>query len=253
MCIVIVKKKGIDIPTDKIIENCFENNPDGAGVMYLTTKGVKINKGFMSLNSLNGFLQRMNFKKGDTVVYHFRYATHGLTAKGQTHPFPISEVDKELMTTKGTYDVAMAHNGVLSAMQSDKVLSDTMLYIKHIVSPIKEMIFDSAMKSLLTKSSIGSRLVFLNKMGEVLTTGEGWQTDKGLKFSNSGYLINEWQYLDDDDDDKIEYTDCQECEECENISYSEREGYCYECAFEGKEIIKMEDYYNEEYYQQWHN
>jgi predicted glutamine amidotransferase len=237
MCIVIIKKKNVDVPSDSIIKTCFENNPDGAGIMFLSNDRVEISKGFMSLTSLNNYLDKMAFSKNDTVVYHFRFATHGLTAKGQTHPFPISEVDKDLTATKATCDVAMAHNGILSAMQSDKILSDTMLYIKHIVSPIKNMIFDKAIRGLLDKSSVGSRLAFLDKTGKILTTGE-WKKDKGLLYSNDGYKEQKWittLYKDCEVDtnlNRIEYTDCIECPDCENISYSESENYCFECLYE---------------------
>lgn len=241
MCIVIIKRKNVDTPTKDVINTCFENNSDGAGIMYLTNDGVKISKGFMSLVKLNKYLDKKNFTKKDTVIYHFRLATHGLTAKGQTHPFPISEIDRDLMSTEITTDLGMAHNGVLSAMQSDKILSDTMMYTKHILFPIKDMIFTKKMKGLLDKSSVGSRLVFLNKKGRILTIGN-WVQDKGLMYSNNGYQEKNW-ITQLDDDNPIVYDDCVDCEICGNISYSIEEDCCYECYRSYTPDIDIDDFY----------
>jgi len=255
MCIVIIKKSGVNAPNQNILNNCFDNNSDGAGVMYLNNGQVQIDKGYMTKKAFTKRLKKLAFNKDDTVIYHFRLATHGATKAGQTHPFPVSEIDKDLLNTRIETGIAMAHNGILSAMQSDKILSDTMMYIKHIVSPIKDMIFDKSMSKLLSKSSVGSRLVFLNGKGNILTTGE-WITDNGLFYSNNGY--KELKYLGYSDstvsinddfnwnkDEKIEYTDCVQCPSCENISYSESEGYCYECYHERFDNYKDEDdFYN---------
>lgn len=32
MCIIVAKKKGIDMPDNKTLERCFEHNSDGAGI-----------------------------------------------------------------------------------------------------------------------------------------------------------------------------------------------------------------------------
>ena len=40
MCVIAVKKKGIAVQGDGTLRKCFEANPHGAGMMYLTRWGV---------------------------------------------------------------------------------------------------------------------------------------------------------------------------------------------------------------------
>ena len=51
MCIIVAKKKGLELPTKEILENCFTANDDGAGISWNTDNGtVIIEKGFMTFN-----------------------------------------------------------------------------------------------------------------------------------------------------------------------------------------------------------
>ena len=34
MCIIVAKKKGLELPTKEILRNCFNYNSDGAGLMF---------------------------------------------------------------------------------------------------------------------------------------------------------------------------------------------------------------------------
>ncbi|MBT7350549.1 hypothetical protein HN803_07255 [candidate division WWE3 bacterium] len=135
-------------------------------------------------------LKQKNFTNDDTVIYHFRLATHGLTAQGQTHPFPISTDQGELCRTRLETDIGMVHNGILNAMEDDKILSDTMMYVKHVLNPIKDKLFEEDMSQLIGKTSIGSRLAFLNKEGSIIMTGDWEEEDNGLYYSNDGYKWN---------------------------------------------------------------
>ena len=47
MCIIVAKKKGLELPTKEILRNCFNYNSDGAGLMFNDGKQVFIEKGFM--------------------------------------------------------------------------------------------------------------------------------------------------------------------------------------------------------------
>jgi hypothetical protein len=49
MCIAVYKRVGVKMPSDKILETCFENNSDGAGYMFAHGGKVNIKKGFMTL------------------------------------------------------------------------------------------------------------------------------------------------------------------------------------------------------------
>ena len=82
MCIIIAKDKGISIPDRTILKNCFDNNPDGAGIMWNESEFVHIQKGFMLWKDFNEFLNSLSKRidlKLASVVMHFRITTHGRT------------------------------------------------------------------------------------------------------------------------------------------------------------------------------
>ena len=55
MCIIVNKPKGVEMPSMKVLERCFDYNSDGAGLMYALKGKVEIRKGFMTFD---------DFKKG---------------------------------------------------------------------------------------------------------------------------------------------------------------------------------------------
>ena len=52
MCIIAIKPSHKKLFSEEIIRTMFENNPDGAGLMYAEKGELNIVKGFMSLESL---------------------------------------------------------------------------------------------------------------------------------------------------------------------------------------------------------
>ena len=53
MCVIAIKKAGVDMPTHTKIQNMFKRNSDGAGFMYAVENEVVIEKGFMTLRDFN--------------------------------------------------------------------------------------------------------------------------------------------------------------------------------------------------------
>ena len=71
MCIIVVKKAGIDMPDTETFERCFWSNPDGAGFMYADGKTVRIRKGFMDFDSFMEAIGReIEEPKRTSVVMH---------------------------------------------------------------------------------------------------------------------------------------------------------------------------------------
>lgn len=75
MCIIVSKEKNKNIPSREILENCFNNNSDGAGFMYVLNKNVHIEKGFMNFESFYNRIieldKKINLKKR-SLIMHFR-------------------------------------------------------------------------------------------------------------------------------------------------------------------------------------
>ena len=116
MCIIIVKPKGRELPSNEIFENCWKHNYHGAGFMYHINNKVIIVKGFMTLYD---FLKRMSSIKNEinildtTMVFHFRISTSGNIDKGNCHPYPVSLDTNKLRLVNCETNLAVAHNGII--------------------------------------------------------------------------------------------------------------------------------------------
>ena len=191
MCIIAIKKVGINVPDDSLIETMFESNPDGAGFMYNKDGRVIIRKGYMTLKALKTALEDV-YKEVDTLnttfVYHFRIATHGSVKPSLTHPFPISNKIGILLKTSYETDVAVAHNGIIP-IKTRTDISDTMEYIVTKLYKRKKKFpnfykFEHHRKSIETQ--IKSKMAILDGSGRVEIIGE-FIEDKGILYSNTSY------------------------------------------------------------------
>lgn len=254
MCIICIKKHDKPFPSDKTLRICFENNPDGAGFMYIKDDKVVINKGYMKFKHLLKGLTDAKLLDNQTVIYHFRIATSGGETAKQCHPFPLSGKDKDLMSLSIETDIGFAHNGILDIVKPTKTLSDTMVFIKKILSgkSVRDHVFNmkSSVFKLIRTVSEGSRLVFLNHKHFVYTGS--WTTDKetGLLFSNSTYENTHWysykaqgknisyydtNYITNDIPEDEDFIECPRC--MEDFSYDKVNGYCYACKYcDGDEL-----------------
>lgn len=112
MCIAIYK------PSEKVIsrttlENCFNSNPDGAGIAYrkyLDDK-IEISKGYFSFKEFYSFYKGLD--SSYEMLIHFRIGTSGKLNKTNCHPFLVNGKD------------AIIHNGVLNGFPYTKKKSDT--------------------------------------------------------------------------------------------------------------------------------
>lgn len=191
MCVILVKERGIELPTKGVLESCWKRNPDGAGFMFNNSNKVVIMKGFMTFEEFYLRLQTANefyHLKEKGLVIHFRIATSGLKDKGNCHPYPISNDNLDLRKSFITTELGIVHNGIIRSYNGkDKILNDTQLFIKNDLFELnsldkkfyKNVIFQSMIERLID----GSRLVFLNKKGEIIKLGN-WFQDGNYYFSN---------------------------------------------------------------------
>ena len=185
MCVIIYKPKGINFPSEEILENCWWSNWDGAGVGWKNRKGVKLQKGFMDYENLLSFLSTLSIT--DEVIIHFRIATSGGVNPTCTHPFPISNRLTDLRALTGSFSALMAHNGILGQGDDKAEISDTMEFIADIVSSpiIRDNLDNRYIKDYLSLKSGSSKLIF---MGNFPTFMLGkWIEVDGLLFSNDSF------------------------------------------------------------------
>ena len=85
MCVIAVKPASKPMFSDELIREMFDENPDGAGLMYPDDKGVRIRKGFMTVDEVLNFVHSRDWD-GIPVVMHFRIGT---AAKRQIQLSPV--------------------------------------------------------------------------------------------------------------------------------------------------------------------
>jgi len=187
MCVIIVKPAGLDFPPKKELQACWEKNPDGAGFAFRKDGVVHWEKGFMKFKSLWSALEEIpEASKKDAMILHFRIATHSVKDGGNTHPFPISPETEHLRSTSGETDgFVMAHNGVITGLPFDSLLSDTMVFVRDIASKHLEVFTKEDRSTLLVKMVLGANKVVFMSPDQLTTIGD-WTTEAtGLVWSNT--------------------------------------------------------------------
>ena len=197
MCIIIAKNADIPMPSTKILRNCFENNPDGAGFMLAAKNSVYGFKGMMTFEEFTDELARAEKRFGKlnklAVVLHFRIATHGSSVASNTHPFPLKNGYREMRKTQWCADQGFAHNGIILQTSNDPDIkkykvSDTMVFAKKYAAPIAKyasIASDPALLDILYEIA-DSKLCFLDKKGKIATRGNFIEQD-GILYSNTSF------------------------------------------------------------------
>ncbi len=196
MCIIAIKDRGVEFPTWDTINRMWHSNPDGAGFMFPTKNGVQICKGFMTLDDFKkgtDAVGRVINLKNTPLIMHFRIGTHGVKRNpANTHPFPVSSDREILKKLNCVTDVGFAHNGMISGVDTDPDISDTMMYSVQVLSELmstnKNFFTDKHLMNVIENTIDGSRMVFMDKSGGIYKVGT-WIEDKetGMVYSNSGY------------------------------------------------------------------
>lgn len=199
MCIIVAKNRKSKLPTKQTLENCFNNNNDGAGFMYVNENHqVVIDKGYMTFNEFYSHYKKLkkryNNFKNKALVMHFRIGTSGSNTPENTHPYPITPTLSNLKKTYFTTNLGVAHNGIISyyTPKDKKDYNDTQNFIMKYLSKLythyptfykdKDIMYG-------VEQVCGSKLCFLNKDEELFYVGE-FILDKGIMYSNSTYTTS---------------------------------------------------------------
>lgn len=198
MCIAIIKKAGVQLPTEETLYNCFFNNPHGAGFAYSRNGCNYIRKGFMTFPAFMSALKRENIKESEAALIHFRVASVGTIDQGNCHPFPAIQnfVNMRNVSTRTDKDV-IVHNGTFFNFmgEKDEKYSDTMKFV-NMVAPLldaKSKMNHNQIKSFneLIESMVNSnfsRVAIMNNCGKINYFGD-WILDKttNLLYSNHSF------------------------------------------------------------------
>lgn len=193
MCIILTCEPGVR-PDFDLVETCFWNNPDGAGLMWIENGKVQVSKGYTDENELFKMIE--DVPKNSRLVIHMRIATSGGIDVGTCHPFPICNDLETLHEADWECDAAIAHNGIIAGMKTDAKLgiSDTVRFVSTIVNDLytKNGINKSVCRRI-KRAAPGNRFAVMTSNGKVRRLGDGWETvTKGIHASNSSWRYDRW-------------------------------------------------------------
>lgn len=167
MCVLIVKNKGVKMPSQNILAACASANPHGFGIA--TPNGV-----FKTLN-VDEFLSVCEKITPDTpAIIHCRYATHGSIKTENCHPFECK-------------DWIFAHNGVLDITPKNDMTDSETAFLQIFLPLIlvNGIANRNVRKVIEFVRGYGSKFAFMNKKtAKIYTFGE-FTDIKGAKFSNT--------------------------------------------------------------------
>lgn len=187
MCIIAIKPENAPIDWD-ILDNCEISNPDGGGYAYAIGNKVIIRKGFFTNDDIKRSLDSDGIDLTATqIMFHYRIATHGKVAPATCHPFPLSSDKDQLCELDLETNIAVAHNGIIPNMPDDRLLSDTMQYIKLYLAPLGKRILNRTVQDLVTLAS-SSKIALLTPDGVHLLGEFILDKKSGWTFSNSSYM-----------------------------------------------------------------
>lgn len=186
MCIAIVKPMGTRLPDKELLRRCWDNNPDGAGLMYNDGEKVVIHKGFTKFKGFYKYLKNLDKiedLQDKDLVLHFRIATSGGVNRECTHPFPVTKDIEDMKKLDNVCKYGFAHNGIISGYGT-KDFSDTMEYISNIISNIRDLDDSEPLLDALAYEH-ASRFVVLTS--DNFELGGRWIKDGECYFSNTTY------------------------------------------------------------------
>jgi predicted glutamine amidotransferase len=186
MCIAILNKSSL-LPFESV-KNSWDNNNDGAGVLYINAAGVlTIIKESNSVKKFYTAYKAARAESKHPILLHFRIGTHGNFADYNLHPF---------LTTP---EIGFIHNGVIHIPEIDSRYSDTWHFNSLVLQQMKNPadLFKSGSKqAALINHFCGTRskLVFLNSKGEfrIFNEAAGHWDKLGNWFSNGTYKKSDW-------------------------------------------------------------
>ena len=198
MCLIITgasaKIRSTLLDTHSLLNDIYTSNPDGIGIMYATSKGLKVVKMLpKSLADATQFITKLPNDDRELAI-HFRWTTHGHTDLTNCHPYDV---------VPGY--VAMMHNGILhTGNDTDKAKSDTWHFIRdYLASPVAEhpaLVHNEKFRDMVAEFIGDNRFVFMDGDGKMshVNYDQGIEHD-GMWFSNTyawrpSRLIPSYQY-----------------------------------------------------------
>lgn len=189
MCVICVKRQGVQMPTIKNVMDMWKRNPDGAGYMYVRDGKLIIRKGFTDVQDfMNAIYDEDKLTKNDVAVFHFRISTQANNPT-MTHPFALTpRIEETKYLNIDNALIGVAHNGIiqLTSDHREQEYSDTALFVANYMTRIIRKprdLKDPYCKSILQELIGYSKLAMLDVNGDITLIGS-FEERNGLLYSN---------------------------------------------------------------------
>lgn len=179
MCQIIqgpsAQLKSVLLTTAGLLEELHQNNPDGWGALYHTTKGVKaIKKLPMTAEDTRKFIQKLP-DDDRPVALHWRWKTSGLVDQANAHPHHI----------EGGW---LIHNGVLDIdTKSKPEMCDTYHFARaYLDGAVTAVVHSNGLQQMIGEFIGNNRFVIMDNNGDmcIINKHQGYEA-QGLWFANT--------------------------------------------------------------------
>jgi predicted glutamine amidotransferase len=172
MCIAILNTK--NTLKEDYINNSWENNNQGAGLLYNENGKLVTFKTYKKKEFKKEYYKVRNRISGK-IVLHFRIATSGHTPYVNLHPFLVND------------NLGFVHNGIISNLGDDK-FSDTYYFNEMLKTFQHDFINCKTTIEIISKFIGSSKLIFLDSNdNHTIVNEKNGHWKEGNWFSNNSY------------------------------------------------------------------
>jgi predicted glutamine amidotransferase len=175
MCIAILNR--VNTLSYKTFKQCWNSNPDGAGLTFFDGKNIQIIKEMKSVKNFYTQYKEIRTKYPTIdIAIHFRIATHGGVTLTNCHPFKVNK------------QTAFIHNGIISKVNATKEFSDTFIFNETILKNLPPNFATNETILELLDSYIGySKLVIISGKNYAIVNESAGHWNAGNWYSNESY------------------------------------------------------------------
>lgn len=118
MCVIIYKPAGKEMPSLDILDRAYRRNPHGCGL-------VSPNVFYKGLSYASFKKHLKECSKEESLLIHFRFATHGSVKRSNCHPFYDEETETYFM-----------HNGIIYSVRPKRDKTDSEYAFRCLLQPL---------------------------------------------------------------------------------------------------------------------
>jgi hypothetical protein len=184
MCLLVHQPANVTL-SDQFLQGVFSLNRDGLGVMYSQGGRLVVSKSLpQSAAEFIAFIRE--HADGRESIWHARMRTHGDINLDNCHPYSVTD------------DVALAHNGILSAGNAaDPARSDTWHFVERVIRPAV-LVEPSIVEDPKWQAYIGQLIGSSNKFGLFTSSGAAVIINRASGLTHEGaWLSNRYAWRDD--------------------------------------------------------